>query len=167
MTTDITIRSLHLDDTAALYTIYSDAEAMKYRGSAPMQSLEDAQQYVAHSDHYNQGTRTLRKAVVLTNTQTLLGSVMFRFQDSQPSKCEIGYSIGRSFWGQGLGKTIVGAMLQDLEQQPIIQTITAWSHQDNKASIKILEQWGFEQVAQEGAAYLYRKDNKPALKTKD
>lgn len=138
-----------MKDINKLYEIYSDKEAMKYRGSKPFTSLEDAKVYVKNKVLSKNQITTIRKGVELKNNSELLGSVMYRFDEKTPDQCEIGYSIGKQYWGQGLGKEIVSHILQTIKERGNIKTITAWSNKENIASIKILESHSFSKLKQD------------------
>lgn len=64
---------------------------MKYRGSKPMESIDDAIDFVKAQSLKKDQTFTIRKAVELVQTKELIGSVMFRFYENQKHTCEIGY----------------------------------------------------------------------------
>ncbi|MEM9675040.1 MAG: GNAT family N-acetyltransferase [Bacteroidota bacterium] len=146
MTDLIILRELNMGDVHQLYAIYSDKEAMKYRGSKPMETIEDAKDYVRNKEVKEKEVTTIRKGVELTKTKELIGSVMYRFSEKSTHEYEIGYSIGRQFWGQGLGKEIVKTMLKAIEAKNEIKDIVAWCNKENIASIKILEDVGFRRV---------------------
>lgn len=152
-------RLIDMGDIQALFAIYSDKEAMKYRGSKAMSDLEDARDFVRTQDTIEANKHTIRKAVICMDTKELLGTVMFRYDHTKKHQCELGYSIGPKYWGQGYGKMIVGKMIAVLKEQEVITELIAWSHRDNFASIKILESYGFRSIQHSGikAHRLYRK----------
>lgn len=143
--TQIIFRRLKQDDIHRLYAIYSDKEAMKYRGSQPMETLEDAKSFVDNQQLLKGKILTIRKGVALEDTKELIGSVMYRFDENKKSECEIGYSISSQYWGRGLGKEIIKQLLISLKQQHI-KDVIAWSNNKNIASIKILEYNGFQRI---------------------
>lgn len=138
-------RKLKSEDADKLFEIYSDKEAMKYRGSKPLESIEDAYEFVRNQGNISKGITTIRKAIVLTESDELIGSVMFRYPKNHLDKCEIGYSISRQFWGKGFGKEAVRLILSELDYNQEITQINAWSHCDNIPSIRILKSLGFKQ----------------------
>ena len=144
----IRFRNLHLSDAKKLYEIYSDKEAMKFRGSKPMESIEDAIIFVQNQRVAKNKVLTIRKGIELIGSEKLIGSVMYRYRDASVEECEIGYSIGRQFWGKGFGKEIVKALIDDLRKNEAMKKIFAWSHKENIASVKILEHNGFQLTEQ-------------------
>lgn len=159
MSEKVKFRALTMTDTIELFEIYSDKEAMKYRGSKPMQTIEDAKKFVNNARVKKTNILTIRKGIELLRTKELIGSIMYRFNENKKNECEIGYSIGRQFWGQGLGKEIVKTMVKAIEEKNEINTIVAWSNKENIASIKILEKLGFKRINQTDykESYLYHK----------
>ena len=166
MLAKIKFRPLALEDVRSLCDIYSDKEAMKYRGSKPIETMDDAKEYIRNQELLEGNVLTVRKGIELTEEQELMGSVMFRFDKTQEKECEIGYSIGRKFWGKGFGKEIVKMLLETIKENKDIQQVKAWTNKENIASIKILERNGFHRVEKEesSANYLYRKAKKEDLK---
>jgi len=156
---NIKFRELSLEDINELFEIYSDKDAMKYRGSKPMENLNDAKQYVENKILKNGQVLTIRKGVELVATKELIGSVMYRFDEARKTECEIGYSIGRKFWGQGFGKEIVHLLLRNLKENKSIEEVTAWSNKENIASIRILEKIGFQRIENDDDQnnYLYKR----------
>jgi len=135
-------------DMLKLFNIYSDKEAMRFRGSKPMTNLEDAKRFIANQKLREGTTLTIRRGVERIENGELLGSVMFRYDDTKEGVCEIGYSIGKQYWGKGLGTEIVKEILKTLQKDHNIQTAIAWSHKQNIASIKILKSLGFTRTPQ-------------------
>ena len=142
----VRFRPLALADVDTLYAIYADEDAMKYRGSKHMDSIEEARLFVERQKLVEGKTTVIRKGVELVSGQTLIGSVMYKYDQAQAGVCEIGCSIGRKYWGQGLGKEALRLMAIELKNEPTLNTIIAWCHHDNIASIKVLESNGFHRT---------------------
>jgi len=79
----VRFRPLKMSDVDDLFEIYSDQEAMKYRGSKPMKTIDDAKRYVEDQELFKDQTLTIRKGVELMKTKELIGSVMFRFHNKK------------------------------------------------------------------------------------
>lgn len=148
-TNQLVLRAFYISDCEKLLSIYSNSEAMKYRGTKPMKSIEDARSFVEKQVIENNKETIIRKAVVLKEKNELIGSVMMRHPKQYRETCEIGYSIGFDYWGKGFGKSAVRLILKTLECDEAIRRINAWSHRENIASIKILESFHFEQKTQD------------------
>ncbi len=151
-------RTLNTNDCISLLAIYSDAEAMKYRSSQPMRSIEDAHSFIQNQLVKTEDTTTIRKAVVLKETNTLIGSIMLRYFHDDPDSCLIGYSIGKMYWNKGYGKQIIADIIHYLKIETEVRIIQAWTIKENIASQKILEHNNFIRIPQSEypESYLYQ-----------
>ena len=61
---------------------------------------------------------------------------------------EVGYWIGRAFWGQGVATAALAAFLRQLPERPLFAHVAA----DNVASLRVLERCGFTYVGERQAA---------------
>ncbi|MDQ5825409.1 MAG: GNAT family N-acetyltransferase [Chloroflexota bacterium] len=75
------------------------------------------------------------KRTILYNGQ-VVGSMVRFDQDGKP---EIGYWIGRDYWGKGIATRALSAFLEVVTERPLYAA-AAW---DNAASIRVLEKCGF------------------------
>jgi ribosomal-protein-alanine N-acetyltransferase len=58
---------------------------------------------------------------------------------------EIGYWLGRSHWGQGIGTEVVHALAERAFADPAVMRVFAPVHAYNPASLRVLAKNGFEQ----------------------
>ena len=142
-------RTFKPKDAKRLFEIYSNKEAMKFRGSKSMNSMTDAQLFVKNQRLNSSDHITIRKGIVLKSSDELIGSVMFRYWNKKENECEIGYSLDANFWGRGLGLETLKLLLSVLSLKTTINTVIAWSHKENIGSIKILEKNGFQLCEQQ------------------
>lgn len=140
------LRSLNLNDAQQLYEIYSDTDAMKYRASKAMKTIENAKEFIQNQRKTNGNILTIRKGVELLKEGEIIGSCMVRVDQRKKNELEIGYSIGRQYWGQGFGTEIVKLLVKNIRNnKKEISNIIAWCHKENIASILILNRNGFVQ----------------------
>ncbi|MTI21900.1 N-acetyltransferase [Fulvivirga sp. RKSG066] len=158
-TPSLRFRELSINDAKDLYEIYSDREAMKYRTSKPMTSKSDAVEFIDNKNVTTERSQIFRKGIILNDTKQLIGSVMLSIDHDTPHACEIGYSIGRQYWGRGYGKETVKELLRMIKEKYDFKEVIAWCHHENQASLKILNQLGFIYTAQnaEKTISCYRK----------
>ncbi len=153
-------RKLKPIDAGKLFEIYSNEEAMRFRKSPPMKSLEDAMNFIRHQTHETDTHYSLRKGIELKNTEELIGSVLYLYHKNKISEYFIGYSIGEKYWRRGFGRELVGLLIESLRDTENIQHIKAWTKTENIASQKILEFHNFEKFEQDEFpdSFLYHKD---------
>lgn len=141
-------RDMEERDAEVLFKIYSDKEAMKYRRNPPMISLEDAILFISNQNSETEQYYKFRKCVELKEKQELIGSVMYKYNKKIKDECIIGYSIGRRYWGRGIGRNIVKHLLESLRIQGEITIVKAWIIKENLASKRVLEVNDFQLVPQ-------------------
>lgn len=142
----IYFRALQAADAAMLLHIYGDQEGMKYRASQALHTMTDALAFIQNQVLQEAGQVTKRIGVALSATDTLIGTGMFRYYKAKARHCEIGYSIGRDYWGQGYGHELIRMQIALLREEGVLQ-VSAYSHRENVASLRLLQAHGFEQQA--------------------
>ena len=81
------------------------------------------------------GDETLTKQTILFNRDVAGNIVSFE----QFGKPEVGYFIGKSYWGKGIATRALSQFLGHLKTRPLY----AYAAKDNIASIRVLEKCGF------------------------
>ncbi|MBN2195067.1 MAG: GNAT family N-acetyltransferase [Polyangiaceae bacterium] len=66
---------------------------------------------------------------------------------------EIGYWIGRAYWGRGIATRAVMALCEVARTELGLRTLSAWSLEKNTASIRVLEKCGFCRTRRERNAH--------------
>lgn len=140
-------RKLSDNDVSTLFAIYSDHEAMQYRGSQPIQTLEDALDMVTKAQIINSSGSKLRFGICKKSNHQLIGTLLL-ILDSKSKQCEIGFSFGKAHWNNGYGQETLKMVEQNLSTMENIETLKAWCIQENRASINIFEKAGFSLVKQ-------------------
>lgn len=81
--------------------------------------------------------------------------------DITPQDCEVGYYIGDiQSHRKGYGSEAVKAVCDYAFSQLSIQSVRAEIHKSNIASLKLIENLGFERVGYSEPFYVYGKDNR-------
>lgn len=91
---------------------------------------------------------SLVKQTILFNGQ-VAGNVVSFVQDGEQ---EVGYWIGREFWGKGIATLALAALLEKFETRPLFAHVV----KPNIASQRVLEKCGFVQIREEGEELIYR-----------
>lgn len=91
--------------------------------------------FVAHWEKIL-GDHTITKKTVLFDGQVAGNVVSFE----QNGRREVGYWIGRRFWGKGVATAALSALLDLVETRPLYARVA----KHNVASIRVLEKCGFE-----------------------
>ena len=103
-----------------------------------------------HLEHWH---RILDDDTVITRSilygDEVAGNIVSWIQDG---KREVGYWIGRAFWGKGVA---TGALRQFLEVD-VERPLFAWVARHNAGSVRVLEKAGFVRTGEDGGHLIYR-----------
>ena len=136
------LRFIDSSDAAAIFAIHSDPETMRYFSSTPWQDIAQAEEHIAKTlqDYDNGGA--LRLAIVLDGQ--LIGSITLYAFDRRNHRCEIGYILGRQYWGQRYMQEALEAMIGYAYGPLELRRLEADIHPDNIASARLLERQHFQ-----------------------
>lgn len=138
-------RPLIMEDKEQLLFIYSDKDAMKYRASKPLETLEEAEQMIIQAQQECENKTKIRLAVVEKETEVLIGTAMYFFES--PVAVHIGYSIGRDFWQYGYGREGTEGLIEYVKMhEPNVITIVGIARSENEKSLKMMKSIGFTQI---------------------
>lgn len=132
-------------DAPSLARHANDREVWRFmsEGFPHPYTLELAQQWVRHG-HVDFGGDNW---AVSFEGQAVGGAGLH--QDSGGLRCnaEIGYWIGQSFWGRGVGRRVAAALTQQAFNRAEVTRVFAPIHADNPRSMRVVESIGFVREA--------------------
>ncbi|MBY0520774.1 MAG: GNAT family N-acetyltransferase [Sphingomonas sp.] len=137
--TRVTLRPLTIADAQALHAIYSDVDAMTWWSHPPFETLAETQAAVAER---LVATDWRAWAIVLQEGALTIGSVAAH-EKRQGRVVEIGYSLDRRHWGQGLAREAVGLLIGHLFAVEGHRRVFADTDPDNVGSNNLLTRLGF------------------------
>lgn len=134
--------SWHPPLAAELFALVSGPEIGPACGWPPHTSVENSREII---ENVLQGPTSY--ALLNRETEQLVGAIALRTTSAHfelgEHEAEIGYWIGKPFWGQGLASEAVRAILTHAFTQHGITRVWAAHHTDNPASGRVLEKCGF------------------------
>jgi RimJ/RimL family protein N-acetyltransferase len=140
----LTLRSISADDVDAFYTVYSNPEVMRYWSTPPLPNRDAARDAITEI-HEGFGRRELLKwGIALNLDDTLIGTVTLFHPDFTHRRVEIGYALGRAYWGKGYMQETLNAVLNFAFDELDLHRIEADVDPRNTASIRTLERLGFQ-----------------------
>jgi RimJ/RimL family protein N-acetyltransferase len=142
----LTLRPLVAGDAAALFIVFSDTEVMRYWSSPPWETMEQASRYVASANEGLAKGATLRFGIELVETGELIGQVALYSFDQQNRRCDVGYALGRAYWGQGYLREALEVLLEHAFGALDLNRVEADIDPRNTASAKALTRLGFLSV---------------------
>lgn len=122
----------------------NDSDVTKYLTWPPHENIEVSEKILKmwiedynSSDNYNWG-------IVLKDCGKVIGSIGVVDQSSDYDRCEIGYCIGKSFWGKGIMTEALKAVINFLIKEVGFNRVHAYHHSDNKGSGKVMLKAGMK-----------------------
>lgn len=135
-------RYLEKSDSEAMFEIYSDKEAMKYRANKPFVTISEAEEMINQTiTDYQLGLK-FRFAIVKKETNELIGTILYFVDDLKSDICSIGYSLGKNYWKQGFAIETLNGFIAYLSIQKF-NTIQAKVFKMNTDSISLLNKVAF------------------------
>ena len=140
----LVLRPFRNEDQQALLLLISEKEvaATTLRIPHPC-TLADVQDWLAtHRQEYEM-EKTIRWAICLRHPDTLVGGISL-FLNAPFQSAELGYWIGKPYWGQGYASEAAKKVVDFGFDTVGLNRIEAHFMQENGASAKILEKLGMQ-----------------------
>lgn len=144
------LRRFTAEDAPAMFRLGSDPVVMRYIGSPPMRTEDEALAYLqSHPLADYQRTGFGRLAIEWSQSGEIIGFCGLKWVD-EINGFDLGYRLLPPYWGQGLAVEAANAVLaaarkgsvwcpHGLQQNQIFGLV----HPDNQGSIRVLEKLGF------------------------
>jgi RimJ/RimL family protein N-acetyltransferase len=147
------IRELIQNDVKVIFELYSDKEAMKFRGSEPFENIDEAEKMLKKvADNIKNGTE-YRYGIIEKETNNLIGTYLIT--PITIIECMVGCSIGKKYWRLGYGIEVMMLMseyLRNLKYEKIVGLIK----KENIPSIKLVEKMNFVLIEQTEKPEFYK-----------
>ena len=144
-TTRLVLRGFTEDDVDPLHRILSDADVLRYFPDPRPPPRERVQKIIAHQlQHWEQHGYGWWALEPRSNKE-LIGWSGLQFLP-ETVEVEVGYLLGKPFWGQGLATEAARACVQYGFEQLDLQAIVGIVHPDNLASQRIIAKLGLSFV---------------------
>lgn len=144
-TSRLSLRFFQPSDAAALFAIFSDPAVVRYWSSAAWTDIGQAQASIADALAAYDSGAGLRMAIVLRETDELIGYINLYAIHHANRRCEIGYALASAHWGRGYLAEAMAALLEHAFTAMDLNRIEADIDPRNSASEKLLLRMGFRQ----------------------
>lgn len=131
-------------DKQPMYDIHTDPEVMRYYGVKPYDSMEKVQKHIDWLLKLHREEIGLRWVITLRDEDEYIGDVGFYDYEKKHSKAEIGYILGRQYWGKGIMTEAIRAALAYGYTQLNLNRVQALIDPRNEASMHVAEKNGFK-----------------------
>jgi [ribosomal protein S5]-alanine N-acetyltransferase len=139
----IALRWMTARDADALYAIFSDPEVMRYWSTLPMTRKAEARALLRDIREEHADGRLHEWGLVLRESDRVIGTCTLFHVDRGNRRAEVGFALGRSWWGRGLMREGLGALLDFAFGELALRRIEADVDPRNRLSAELLERLGF------------------------
>ena len=141
----LVLRPFENDDAADLLRVFAEPDVVRYWSSGAWTDIAQAEAMIAEARQAYRDGGLARYAIALAGTNRLIGICNLRGFFEQNRRCELGYALGRAYWGQGYAAEALEALLGHAFHVLDINRIEADIDPRNEASARLLEKLGFRQ----------------------
>lgn len=139
------LRPWREDDAPSLVVHANDPQVARCLGERfpHPYSLDDAQLFISYALH-GSGERTL---AIEINGEACGGLGVTQGEGVERHSAELGYWLGRAYWGEGIMTAAVRAIVPHALRELKLYRLQARVFADNPASMRVLERCGFAREA--------------------
>jgi ribosomal-protein-alanine N-acetyltransferase len=137
------LRKFQMSDAHDIYSNWlSDKDSARYNAWRVHSSIEVTEEYLSEwIDSYKKNDY-FHWAVADKNTEEAIGSVTVSSIKKGKKYCEIGYTIAKKLWNQGIATEVLTRVLEYLTNEVGFETICAMHDVRNVASGRVMEKAG-------------------------
>ncbi len=141
----VKLRQVIMTDLPIFYRHQADKDAAKMAGFSSR--AEEA--HITHWHKIMADADNILRPVVVDGE--VAGNMVSFMMDGVR---EVGYWIGREFWGRGIASAALGAFIQEVKPRPLY----AHAVKTNPGSIRVLKKSGFLLQSEDATEVIYRLD---------
>jgi ribosomal-protein-alanine N-acetyltransferase len=138
------LREITEDDAGSLFEIFANPDVIKYWSHPPYESIDQARELIEKIRAGVAGGGAIEWGIAPRgDPRRLLGKCGFHQWHKRHYRAEIGYSLGRSSWGQGIMREALPRILAFGFERMRLHSVEAQVDPDNARSIRALSGLGF------------------------
>ena len=160
----LVLRAPRPEDLDRCAELLGDYDVAKMLSRVPYPyDLEAGKAYLARAEaHWQDWKNAEELGFQIDHESQMIGGIGLKKLRETP---EIGYWLGRPFWGRGFMSEAVRAAVTWLFENTGHAHVACEAMTDNPASLKVAEKLGFRKVAEVGCESLSRGGTMPAVRT--
>jgi len=140
LTTELfTLRQIIPADGNEIFIQRSHPIALKYINRVPAANLEEALAFITKITGLLESNESVIWAIVPKGEEKLVGTICLWNIDKELDRAETGYGLHPDYFGKGIMSEVLSAVSNYGFQQMKLKRIDAYTHKDNKASLRLLE----------------------------
>jgi len=141
----IVLRKLRLSDALDIYKNLQDKEMVKWTLNIPWPyKKQDAVKWIKRTHYKIKNKKEYAFGIVLKTENRIIGAISLMHIDWKNKNAEIGYWLGKKYWGKGYMTEAVRLILKFAFEKLKLHRIYANLFEENVASRRVLEKAGFK-----------------------
>lgn len=149
------LRQLSLNDEPEILELRDHEQVLQYIDRPKVRNLAGARDFIQYINNGITKEEWFYWGISLAGRDQLVGTICLWHFNSEQTETEIGYELHPDFQGKGLMRETVQAIIDFAFHTLNIETIKAYTHTENQASIALLEKCGFRFKAYAGIYSLF------------
>jgi len=141
-TTRFALREIGVADLETLHSYWSDDVVTKYM-NVSFKNIEETKQMVDLLNSLPERGEGRRWAIVDKKSGVVQGSCGYHNVKAEHRRAEIGYELGRRYWGQGAIQEVMKAVINHCFEERGFNRIEAFVTVGNNRSLNTLKRLGF------------------------
>ena len=140
----VRLRTLNLSDAKAIYEYLKDGEISKWTLIHQPYKRRNALTFILKSHYKRIWKKEYVFGILLKDTNRLIGIISLLNVNWKDKNAEIGYWLGKKYWGRGLTTEAIGLILNFAFKKLKLHRVYAKVFEENTASKRVLEKNGFK-----------------------
>ncbi|MEG0258383.1 MAG: GNAT family N-acetyltransferase [Lysinibacillus sp.] len=137
------LRRMEVSDSHSLFKIWSDPEVTKFMNISNFTHEAQAKEMIELLEELAQASKAIRFSMIELKSSEIIGTCGFNYLDFENARAEIGYDIGKEYWGKGYAPEGIGSLLNYAFETLEINRVEAKVEPANVNSIKVLQKLNF------------------------
>lgn len=138
------LRPLTYEDTDAIYRIFSNPEVTRFWGHNMLKNKSEAKKFIKQTINGAKDESLLEWGVIEKESDTLIGVCAYSGWNREHKRAEIGFALQKDRWGQRYMTELLQTFIAYGFRRLQLLRIEADVDPRNKASIRLLEKFGFQ-----------------------
>jgi ribosomal-protein-alanine N-acetyltransferase len=138
------LRKISLKDAESLFQYWSDPDVTKYLNVNTFRNIKQANNMIRLLNGLYKNGEGIRWAITIKKDNTVIGTCGYNNWFKRSSRGEIGYEIGKKYWGNGYASEAIKEILNYGFKKMNLNRIEAFTVPEAIPSIKLLEKLGFK-----------------------
>jgi len=139
----LTLRELNLEDAKAIFGLRTNKEVNEFIDRKTPNNLSEARAFIDLISNLTLNNEGVFWVIESKNNHQLIGTIGLRDFEDEEDYAEIGYELDPNYHQKGFMSEAFEAVLKFGFENLELKTIEAFTHQDNTASIALLEKQKF------------------------